>query len=120
MLSPPGVFNRRDLGRLYLAAAAPEDVRVENRNPCFLEMVVDGRLVREHQIFIRTVRHGHNVHVAELWPALAPVSVGENVVPAHFPSRFDLSSGRDMPVKEGVVSRHALTSRGRLNVLEKR
>jgi len=83
-------------------------------------MVVDGHFVSEHEIFVCAVRHGHDVHVAEFRSALSPVCVRENVVPANFLSRFDLSPDGDTPVKERVVSRHALTTRGRLHVLQER
>src|ERR1700687_417682 len=119
-LGPLGVFNRRDLGRFYLAAATPEDVGVENRNPRFLEMLVDGQLVREHEIFVRTMRHGHDVHITKLRPALAPVCVGENVMPAHLPSRLDLSPSWYTPMKQCVVSRDTFTGRGRFDVLQER
>src|ERR1700730_11254022 len=97
-LSPRGVFNGRDLGWLYLAAPAPKHVRVENGDAGLLEMFVDRELVPEHNLFVRAVRHGHDIHVAELGPALAPVRVSKNVMASHLPPRFDLSPGRNTPV----------------------
>src|SRR3981081_2444559 len=60
-LSPFGVFDRRYLGWLDLAAAAPEDVRVEDRDSRFPEMLVDGELVREDGIFFLTVGTAHEL-----------------------------------------------------------
>ena len=37
----------------------------ENRDAGFIEMLVDGRLVLEHELLVRAVRDGHDVHVRE-------------------------------------------------------
>src|SRR5690349_2813974 len=77
--APVAIGKRRDLRRLDLAPPAPEDVRVRDRNADTRQVLVDGPLVREHGVLLRPVRDSHDVHVAELVAALAPVTVGEDV-----------------------------------------
>src|SRR4051812_23109787 len=62
-ISPCLVLDRRDLRGLDLAASAPEHVRVEDRNPGFTEMLVDGRLVVQHDLLGGAVRDRHDVDV---------------------------------------------------------
>src|SRR6266542_5986235 len=98
--APLPVRERRDLRRLDLAAAAPEHVRVRDWDADLREVLVDGLLVREHEILLRPVRHRHDVHVAELRAALAPVAVREDVEAPDLASRLDLAAGRHGPVEE--------------------
>src|SRR5689334_4276186 len=64
------------------------------------------------------MRDSHQVHVAELGAALAPVSVGENVMTADFAPRFDLAVRRHSPVEQRVVTRDTLSGSRWLHVLE--
>ena len=56
------------------------------------------RLVGEHDLFVRAVRHAHDVHVAELRPAFAPVGVRHDVMASHLAAGFDLTAGGHGPV----------------------
>src|SRR5688500_5632353 len=49
------VHDRRDLARLDLAAAAPEDVRVAYRDAARAQVLVDRALVGQHQLAFRAV-----------------------------------------------------------------
>src|SRR4051795_6158143 len=108
------VRERRNLRRLDLAAAAPEHIRVRHRPPDLREIRVDGRLVREHRVLLRSVRHGHDVHVAELWPALAPVAVREDVEASDLTAGLNLAARRHGPMEKRVESRHAFARLQRL------
>src|ERR1044071_5685051 len=92
--APLPVRERRDLRRLDLAAPAPEHVRVGHRYAHRLEVLVDGLLVREHELLVRPVRHGHDVDVAELLAPLAPVAVSEDVEASPLPPRLHLAPWR--------------------------
>ena len=63
---------------------------------------------------------GHDVHVGELRTTFAPVSMGEDVMPADLAAGLDLTSLRNTPVEQGVVARHSRAAAGRFYVLEKR
>src|SRR5690606_31565251 len=95
---------RRDLGRLDLASPAPEDVGVPHGNPCLFQMLIDGRLVGEHESLLGTVAPRHDVHIAELGAALTPVRMGEDVVPADLLPGLDLPARGNLPVEEGIVA----------------
>src|ERR1051326_1112433 len=118
--APLPIRERRDLRRLDLAAAAPDHARPRDRAATRLQMLVDRLLVREHEILLRPVRHRHDVHVAELRAALAPVAMREDVEASDLASRLHLASRRHGPMKEPVEARHALAGLQRLHVLEKR
>ena len=109
---------RRNLARLDLAATTPEHIRVVHRDADAREVRVDCRLVREHAFLLRAVADGHDVHVVEIRPALAPVAVREDRVPPHFAARLDLATRGHTPVEERVEFRHTLSGRARLHVLE--
>src|SRR5687768_28676 len=91
-LTPGAVRRRHDL-----AAATPEDVGVANRNAERREMDVNRRLVLDDEVLVEPVRHRHHVDVAELSPAFAPVSVGEDMMPGDLASGFDFSALRHLP-----------------------
>jgi len=74
-------------------------------------MFVDGRLVLENELLVRTVGNRHQIHVRELRPTFTPVRVRQNVMPANLLPGFDLSTGRNPPVEKRVVSRHPLSAR---------
>ena len=115
---PAGVLDGRDFRGLDLAAAAPEDVRVENRKAGLFEMTVDGGFVLQHELFVGAVGDGHDVHVGEFRPTFPPVGVGEDMVAADLTTSFDLTTGGNPPVEECVVSRDALAGRGWFDVLQ--
>ena len=75
-----------------------------------MKMPIYGRFVFEERLFVRAVRHGHDVNVLEFGARLAPVSMGENVMSAHFASGFKFASGRHRPMKQCVESRDANTA----------
>src|SRR5688572_3688968 len=64
-LTPGAVRRRHNLGRLDLAAAAPEDVGVADKNAERREMGVNRRLVLDNEVLVEAVRHRHHVDVAE-------------------------------------------------------
>src|SRR5690606_32127329 len=70
--------------------------------------------------FFRSVGHGHDVHIAECFPTLAPVTVGENLVAAHLAARLHLPPGGNGPVKEPVEAGHALAGLERLHMFKER
>ena len=71
-----------------------------------MKMSINGRFVIEEKLFVRAVRHGHDVDILELWTGLAPVTMGEDVMPADFAARFNLPPWWNRPVKKRVESRH--------------
>src|SRR5207247_896785 len=85
-----------------------------------MQVSIDRRLVVKHQLLVGAMRNRHEVHIRELWPALAPVRMGQDVMTADLTPGVDLSSGRDAPVKERIVARDALTGSRWFHVLEER
>jgi hypothetical protein len=83
-------------------------------------MLVDRLLVCEHEVAIRAVRDGHDVHVAKLGASLAPVAMRENVEPSDFAASLELAPLRHRPMKERIEPRHALAVLQRLDMFEKR
>src|SRR5206468_10294585 len=91
----PLVVNaRRNFGRLDLAASTPEHVCVRNGDIARAEMLINRRLVIQEQSLIRTVRHGHDVDVLKFRAGFAPVAMGENVMTADLPSRYNFAGWR--------------------------
>ena len=76
--------------------------------PTVVEVLVDGGLVGEDEFLVRAVGDAHDVDVAELRAAFAPVGVGHDVEAADLPAGFDLAAGGDGPVEQGVVLGHLL------------
>src|ERR1700730_12063157 len=66
------------------------------------------------------MRHRHDIHVFKLRTRFAPVAMRQDVMPPHFPARFDLASSRHSPMKKRVETRHAHAGLRWLDVLEKR
>src|SRR5690606_10337832 len=118
--APFAIGLRQDLGRLDLAAAAPEHVRIAYRDAGLGKVPVDGGLVGEHGFLLGAVGNAHDVHVRELGATFAPVRVSHDVVATHFPAGIDFAPGRHSPVEERVVPGDALTGGELLHVLEKR
>ena len=120
VLCVPLVVNfGRDFRGLDFRTAAPEDVGVGNGDADGFEVAVDGGFVLEDAGFFGAVDDAHDVDVAELWPALAPVAVGHAKMTADFRAGLDFSAFRDCPVEEPVEAGDALAGGGRLDVFEK-
>src|ERR1041385_2732243 len=66
----------RNLGRLDLAASAPKDVGVRDRDIAAAQMPINCRLMIEEQSFVRAVRYSHDVDIPEFRAGFAPVAVG--------------------------------------------
>src|SRR4051794_19612398 len=82
-------------------------------------MLVDRRLVFEQTRFLSPVRHRHDVHVLELGPAFAPITVRQNMMAPDFRAGLHFTPGWDGPVKEPVKSRYPHTASGGFHMLEK-
>src|SRR5205823_3233363 len=104
--------------RFDLAAAAPEDVGVAHRDADGFQVLVDGALMGEDEVFVGAVRDAHDVDVAELLAGLAPVSMGHDVEAADLSARVQLAALRDGPVEQGVVLGDLLAGFELLDVLE--
>ena len=74
-------------------------------------MPVNCRFVIQEQLFIRAVRHGHDVDVVKFRAGFAPVAMRQDVVTAHLASRFYFATGRHCPVKQRVEARDAHAAR---------
>src|SRR6266511_1236043 len=117
--APMAVGRWRDLAGLNLAAAAPEDVGVSEIDARFAEVLVDGGLVSENELFVDAVGHAHDVDVAKFRAAFPPVGVSHDVMPPAFTPRVQLPAGGHRPVEQRVEARDALAVRLRLDVFEK-
>ena len=73
--APLGVGERRDFRRFDLASSAPENIGVGNWYAARLQVFVDGGFVKHDLILFHAVRHGHDVHIAKLRSAFAPISM---------------------------------------------
>src|SRR5688572_393765 len=111
---------RRNLARLDLAAAAPEDVRIAHRDATRGQMLVDRFLMLEHALLLRAMRDRHNIHVVEFRTAFAPVAVREDVMAPGFTAGLNLAPRRHRPMKERIKPRDALPARTRFHMLEER
>src|ERR1700691_6213028 len=81
-------------------------------------MIVNRRLVLADKVAIRAVRHGHDVDVIEFGTALAPVTVGQDVMTPDFAARLDFASSRNRQVEKCVEAGDALAGGGLLDVLQ--
>src|SRR5690349_4254755 len=120
LAQPIPINHRRNFRRLDLAAAAPKNIGIRNRDIFRSEMRVDRRLVLEQSRFVSTVRDGHDIDVAKLRTAFAPVTMREDMMPSHLTTYFNLAARRHRPMKERVESRHSHTARARFHVFEER
>src|SRR5207248_1612488 len=118
--APLPIGEGRDFRRLDFAAPAPEYIRVTHPYAAFLKVLINRGFMREHHFLVRPVRDAHDVDAAKLRAAFAPISVRHDVMPAHFPARFDLAARRHGPVEQGVETRDALSRGQRFDVLEER
>lgn len=110
---------RRDFRGLNFGAAAPEDVGVGDGDTRFFEVFVDGCFVLKDFGFLGAVHDSHDVDVAELWAAFAPIGVGHAVVASDFAAGFHFAAFRDCPVEEAVEASDAFSSfRSRFDVLK--
>lgn len=99
---PLFINERGNFGRFDFRASAPEDIGVRNGDADRFEVAVDRGLVFEDAGFFRAVNYAHDIHVAELWPALAPVAMGHAEVATDFGTCFDFAAFRNGPVEEAV------------------
>ena len=90
---------RRNLRWLDLAATTPENVCIGDREVAQAKVLINGRLVIEKQLFIRAVRHGHDVDVLEFRPRFAPVTMRQNMMTANLAARFNFTTRGHGPVK---------------------
>ena len=81
-------------------------------------MPIDGRLVLEQAILLRPMRHGHDVDIVELGPALTPIAMGENLVTPDFTARLDLAPSRNRPMKQRIEARDTRAGLAGLDVFE--
>ena len=82
-------------------------------------MAIDSRLVLEQAVLLRSMRHGHDVHIVELRPAFAPIAMGENLVTPDFAARLNFAPVRHRPMKQCVEARDARAGLAGLDVFEK-
>src|SRR6266853_4901513 len=102
---------RRNLRWLNLAATAPENICVRNWDAGQIEMPIDSGLMIEEQLFVSTMRHGHDVDVLEFRPCFAPVAMRQNMVAADFSTRLNFTTGRHRPMKQRVEPCHTHAAR---------
>src|SRR5579872_4006173 len=116
------IRERRDFRRLDLAAAAPENVGVAHRDSGLCQMRIDCGLVREHDLLFGAVDDAHDVDVAKLRAAFAPVRVRHAIVAPDFTPCLELAALRYGPMEKRVVTRDAFSEIPfrRLYVLEER
>src|SRR5450432_3494909 len=106
LAQPLPIDLRGNLRRFDLAATTPKDVGVGNRNAAGLEVSIDRGLVLEETRLVGAMRHRHNVDVAKFWTGFAPITMGQNFVPADFTAGLHFAAGRNGQMKERVESRH--------------
>ena len=108
---------RRNLGWLDLAASAPENVCVGHREAACHQVLINGRLMVEEQLFVGAVRHSHYVNVLEFGAGFAPIAMSQNMMTTNLAPRFHFTARRHRPMKERVESGDAHTASGWLYVL---
>ena len=84
-----------------------------------MKMSIYRRFMVEKQLFIRTVRYGHDVNVLKFGTCFAPIAMGEDVVPTDFAARFDLATGRHCPMKQRIETRDTNSTGRWFDVFEK-
>ena len=107
-----------DLAGFDLAAAAPEDVGVFDRDAGVDEVFVDGGFVGEDGFFVGAVDDAHDVDIGEAFAAFAPVGVGHDGVTTDFTAGAFLHAFGDFPVEEGVEAGDADAGGAGLDVFE--
>lgn len=112
MLVPLVVDFRGDFGGFDFGSAAPEDVGVRDGDADGFEVFVDGGFVFEDTGFFGAVDYAHDVDVAELGSAFAPVAMGHAVVASDFGACFDFAAFGDGPVEEAVEAGDAFAGFG--------
>src|SRR6266513_4191439 len=109
---------QRNFRRLDLAAPAPEDVCIGDRNAARLEMSINGRFVLKQQLFVRSVRNSHDVYILEFRAGFAPIAMRQNMMSPDFAARLDFAPRRHRPMKKRVEARDTHSARGWLDVLQ--
>ncbi len=115
---PVGVDDGGDLAGFDLAATAPEDVGVFNWDAARLEVGVDGGFVLHDEVAIGAVDDTHDIDIAELGAAFAPIAVGHDGVAADLASGAFLHADGDFPMEEAVESGDANAGGGGFDVFE--
>lgn len=113
-----GVDLGGDFGGLDLGATTPEDVGVADGDAFGGEVFVDGGFVLHDFGFLGAVHDAHDVDVAELGTAFAPIGVGHAVMAAHFGSGLLLHAFGDGPVEEAVEAGDLFAGVGWFDVFE--
>ena len=116
---PAAVDLRRDLGRLDLTPAAPEDIGVGYWDPRLFEVVIDCGLMRQNGILFGAMDYSHDIYVAELGASLSPIGMGHAVVAPHLSTCLYFPSGRHRPVEESIEAGDPCARTGGLDVLKK-
>ena len=83
-----------------------------------MKMSIYGRFVIEEKVFVRTVRHGHDVDILEFRTGLAPITMGKDVMSTDFAARFNLPPWWNRPVKKRVESRHTKSASRRFDMFQ--
>src|SRR6266404_2096282 len=109
---------RRNLRGFDLAASAPENIGVGNRNAARLKMSIYRRFVIEQALFVRAMRNRHDVHVLKFRTGFAPVAMRQNVMTADFAAGLNFATLRHGPMKERIETRDADPALRRFDVFE--
>jgi hypothetical protein len=81
-------------------------------------MPVDGRLVFEQAVLLRSMSHCHDVYVVELGSALTPIAMGENLMTPDFTARLDFAPSRNRPMKQRIEARDTRAGLAGLDVFK--
>ena len=104
---PVFVSEGRDFGGFNLAAPAPEDIGVGDRDTSFDEVGIDGGFELHDAILLGAVGDSHDVHIIELGPSLAPVAVRETFVAPDLCADLFFAPDWNGPMEKGVETSHA-------------
>ena len=74
-------------------------------------MPIDSGFVVQQQLFVRAVRHCHDVDVPKFRAGLAPVAMRQDMMSPDFAARFNFAARRYRPMKQRVESRHTHAAR---------
>jgi len=110
--------HRADLAGFDLAAAAPEDVGVEQRDVDVGQVFVDRGLVGEHGLLVGAVDDAHDVHIGKALAAFTPVAVGHDGMTADFAASTFFHALRHTPVEKSVEAGDTLAAGAGLHMLE--
>ena len=86
--------------------------------PHALRCSIDRALVLEQQIFVGAVRDRHDVDVLELRARLAPVTMRQDMMAAHFAARFHFAPDGTAQWNKRIETRHPHAAGRGLHMLE--